>query len=478
MNARTDLTELLDAYLADGADVLPDRVIEAALETIDRTDQRSAVRRPQRRQIVSQPLRFAAAAVIAVAVLGSLVVLTGSPRPPAASGVVGSLPPSVLPSIAIASQSGAPSSSQPAARPAAWTSAGAMASPRFLMTATLLEDGRVLVAGGRTTAAGGAVRSPTLGSAEIYDPAANRWMQTAPMSASRVGHTATLLTDGRVLVVGGYDDFEALATAEIYDPAAARWSPTGSLTEGRGFHTATRLADGRVLVAGGRSNDSSTGHAIGSSEIYDPATGRWTLAGPLSDRHFGHSAISLADGRVLIAGTSWTAYKTRPSSRGDVFDPSTGQWTATGPMIEKRSWNVAALLDGGRVVVAGGGGTGTAEIYDVAANRWQQTGSMAVAHRNGTGSLLRDGRVLVVGGESGASTTGAGTNVASTGAAIAEAELFDPANDAWTPTVGLATPRDLAACVVLADGSVLVIGGSNGGVGIASAERFDPGVAE
>jgi hypothetical protein len=473
MNARTDLTELLDAYLADGADVLPDRVIEAALETIDRTDQRSPVRRPQRRQIVSQPLRFAAAAVIAVAVLGSLAFLTQSRRPPAASSPVGSPGASVVPSLVIGSPAAVPTSSPPAARPASWSAAGSMSSPRFLMTATLLADGRVLVAGGRTSAD---PQSLTLASAELYDPAAKRWTPIAPMSARRAGHTATLLADGRVLIVGGYDNFAALATAEIYDPVTGQWAATGSLHEARGFHVAVRLGDGRVLVSGGRSNDSSTGRALRSSELYDPATGRWSAAGDLLDGHYDHSATLLPDGRVVVAGASWT-YKPKAIATGEIFDLSTGRWTPTAPMVESRYADLGFTLDDGRVLVVGSGTSADAEIYDPAVDRWVATRPMTSNRWYPTGALLPDGRIIVVGGEAGPGSRGGSTAFVA-GSALRTAEVFELASGTWSATMTMETAREFARGVVLKDGSLLVIGGSNGGVGIASAERFDPGVAE
>ena len=102
------------------------------------------------------------------------------------------------------------------------------------------------------------------------------------MASGRSVQTATRLADGRVLVAGGFDDWAALATAEIYDPATRTWTPTGSMIEGRGYHTATLLPDGKVLVAGGRSNNSSTGLAVSSAELYDPATGTWTPTASMS----------------------------------------------------------------------------------------------------------------------------------------------------------------------------------------------------
>ena len=122
------------------------------------------------------------------------------------------------------------------------------------------------------------------------------------MASGRSVQTATRLSDGRVLVAGGFDDWAALATAEIYDPATGTWAPTGSMVEGRGYHTATLLPDGRVLVAGGRSNNSSTGHALSSAELFDPATGTWTPTASMSRGRAYHTATLLP-----TAGSSWRA---------------------------------------------------------------------------------------------------------------------------------------------------------------------------
>ena len=105
-------------------------------------------------------------------------------------------------------------------------------------TATLLANGKVLVAGG----------GDNLATAELYDPATGTWTFTGSLNAGRGAHTAALLSDGKVLVAGGGDN---LATAELYDPATGTWTFTGSLNAGRYLHTSTLLTNGRVLIAGG-----------------------------------------------------------------------------------------------------------------------------------------------------------------------------------------------------------------------------------
>jgi hypothetical protein len=151
-----------------------------------------------------------------------------------------------------AGESTAASASPVVQVPASWTATGSLLEARANHTATLLSDGRVLVAGG-----GGSGLSALLATAELYDPASGSWTATGSMNGVRILHTATLLADGRVLVAGGADGIgetsvDALATAELYDPDSGSWTATGTMIEARAHHTATLLPDGKVLLAGGR----------------------------------------------------------------------------------------------------------------------------------------------------------------------------------------------------------------------------------
>ena len=131
----------------------------------------------------------------------------------------------------------------------------------------MLSDGRVLAAGGID-----GVSDSINNSAELFDPAVGLWSLTGSMTEPRFGHTATLLEDGRVLVVGGTASLKVLGTSEIYDTISGVWIPTANLNEARYDHTATLLLDGRVLVAGGRT---IAGRQTREAEIYDPATDTW-----------------------------------------------------------------------------------------------------------------------------------------------------------------------------------------------------------
>jgi hypothetical protein len=203
----------------------------------------------------------------------------------------------------------------PASAADPFTATGAMQGKRANFTATLLPDGKVL-------AAGGAAMSGTtsgLSSAELYNPSTGTWAPTAAMGTERSDHTATLLPNGKVLVAGGGNSSTAyLSSAELYNPATGTWAPTGAMSNGRLRPTATLLADGRVLIVGGLGLNSPSGR-LSSAELYNPATGTWAPTGSMSTVRWNHTATLLPNGKVLVAGgsPSNTSYLPREQRSGD-----------------------------------------------------------------------------------------------------------------------------------------------------------------
>ena len=228
---------------------------------------------------------------------------------------------------------------------------GPMNNARQVHTATLLANGKVLVAGGYST------NNPlsgveTLSSAEVFDPATGTWTVTGAMSDRRSGHTATLLPSGKVLVAGGYST-NILSSAEVFDPTTGTWTPTGAMHTSRDGHTATLLTNGKVLVAGG---DGTNSDPVVSAELYDPATGTWTETGALNEAHSWHKAILLGNGKVLIvAGYGLTGY----AFLTELYDPATGTWSPTVDSFYALGGHRAALLPNGQVLATGGFQYGT-----------------------------------------------------------------------------------------------------------------------
>jgi hypothetical protein len=287
----------------------------------------------------------------------------------------------------------------------AFTTAGSLLQGRYGHAAVLLMDQAVLVVGGADWGGVNWVSSPGRSTAEVFDPTgAGSFMPTGSMSIDRLMPTASLLPNGKVLVAGGARSSVLYwSSAELYDPGTASFSPTGVMTTARAHHTAVLLPNGKVLVAGGLNG----GGSVSAAELYDPAGETFEPTGPMTAGRAWATATLLANGKVLFAG-GWGG--TAALASAELYDPATGTFSATGDLGAARYYHTATRLPSGEVLVAGGYqgtypqvGAGaaaldTAEIYDPLTGLWRAAGPLGTARRQHAAVLLPDGRTLVVGG--------------------------------------------------------------------------------
>ena len=288
----------------------------------------------------------------------------------------------------------------------AFASTGSMADRRYAQTATRLQNGEVLVTGGfsfDSTACFNDGTSPALKSAELYNPSNGSFTSTGSMVGERGGHTATLLNDGKVLIAGGgktgggQPPFfgDGLATAELHDPATGVFTSTGNMVSGRVGQTATLLASGKVLIVGGLSTSSSD--PVATAELYDPLTGLFSSTGSMMTARAGHAATLLQNGKVLVTGGLNHRSLTTDVDTAEIYDPATGSFLATGSMEVARWAHTSTLLPNGTVLVVGGGSL-FSEIYHPSTGSFSISALTESEHSGHSTTLLQDGRVLVIGG--------------------------------------------------------------------------------
>ena len=320
------------------------------------------------------------------------------------------------------------------ARPAAgFIPAGKMNVARDGHTATLLPDGRVLIAGGGSL------------TAELFDPAAKTFSLVGTMLSTLAPRSATMLANsalpnyGKVLISGGNE-----VVTELFDPATGKFTATGSTLAPHVGQTATLLKNGKVLIVGGET---------AKAELFDPSSGTFTATGSMADSRTGHSAALLADGRVLITGGCQDVPPgTWPVSgcpsydlSAETYDPVTGMFTpTTGSMSVGRFGHKSSVLADGTVLISGT--DSTAELFDPTTGSFASVGATSTGDR-ATLTLRNDGTVLVAGGRPHRSTSAA--------------NLYAPESGGFVPTESLITPRDGHAATLLLDGSVLITGGTD-----------------
>lgn len=314
---------------------------------------------------------------------------------------------------------------------------GQMLEPRSGHSATLLPDGKVLIAGGMRR------NQDFYKSAELYDPPTHKFQRTGEMAIGRVGHIAVLLRTGKVLIAGGWVGQDGTDSAELYDPATGKFAVISQMTTRRGRPSATLLPDGDVLITGGEERDNEP---LASAEIFAVQTLSFQSTGSMHHARISHTATLLNDGRVLIAG----GYTGNVSSSAELYDPRTGTFTETGNLGIPRCKHTAGLLPDGRVLIAGGsdergwnGNLNSAEIYDPQTGKFRPTATMDNSRFKlpDEAVQLPSGRLVIAGGST-------------------EIEVYDPVSGKFLIADGrLSDSWHFMSETKLLDGSVLLAGG-------------------
>ena len=251
---------------------------------------------------------------------------------------------------------------------------------------------------------------------------------------------------------------------------ASKWKITGPLTDARAEHTATTLPDGTVLVAGGYNETT----VLASTERYNPASGVWTRTAPMNVPRSGHTATLLPDGTVLVAGGFEHKKDFYPIDSTERYNPATNTWTLSKPMHLKRGLHLAILLSQGRVLLIGCGpnqsvnNQRSVELYDAASDSWTQMSPSKLAHTRGSANLQLDGTVVVAGGAEETPTPGAGISM------VAYSERYDPASNTWSEIALLNESPYAQTATVINDGTILLVGGRNTGQTYKGAIRYQP----
>lgn len=326
--------------------------------------------------------------------------------------------------------------------PSGFFQTGSMTTPRFSHTATLLNTGNALFAGGIASykvfyrGSQSTCIAVATDHAELFDPLNGTFAPTGPMSTLRVNHTSTLLQDGKVLVTGGDTALQGPGTAEIFDPATAVFTATGNMISLHSHHAATLLPSGKVLITGGVSG-------ADISDVFNPALGAFAATGPMSGPRSFHTATLLPNGKVLVVGG--IGLMNTVLSTAELYDPAAGTFAPAASMATARRSHTATLLPSGAILIAGGfdqsgAALSTAEIYNPITGMFAPTASMNVAHSQHTATLLPSGKVLIAGG---------GNFVA---------ELFDPGTGTFSLTGSMLISRILHTATLLPSGQVVVTG--------------------
>jgi hypothetical protein len=359
--------------------------------------------------------------------------------------------------------------------PGTVTPTGDLHSPRSSHTATLLPNGRVLIAGGTAVLPGFPVSSST----ELYDASSGTFIPAGNMTTSRSGHTATLLPDGKVLIAGGHASFgsgawgdTAQSSAELYDPLPGTFTPTGSMRAPREGHTATLLDNGKVLIAGGVSYADGKQTFLGSAELFDPATGTFTPTGNMQVARTALTATLLASGKVLMSSYfNYTSDDSDDLEHTELYDPASGTFSLSGraayPAFQLRIASSSLLTNGDvlNTLEDQCDPDDLAELYHPSTETLDATAKTSGIRGYTTATLLPDGKVFL-----------AGQDFSRRQSPYASAELYDPAAGLFSTPIPTRSEQGHTA-TLLPDGTVLLAGGwICCGLTIATADIYHPSV--
>jgi len=366
-----------------------------------------------------------------------------------------------------------------------WSTLGELRIPRGAHSATPLQDGRILIAGGQIArpdeqgdhdphaprSDATAVSTTTV---EFVDPTSATVQSGPSLLQPRAGHYGARLTDGRVVLVGGLRisaELQEVSGSETWCPTATTWEPSVPGPAPSLGDSFVELAPGRLMRTGGlRVNDTTSTDCW----IWKEQTVTWQPQQPLNASRYLHGSATLADGSVLVVGGLHLA-KPEGSSEAlcvvERWSPRTGRWTVLGSLPVPVAEPVVTPLRDGNALITGGydeQSHPTCSLYDATTNTLRRTGDLNIPRTGHTATQLEDGSVLVLGGTS--NLEGNRLEVA-----LEDAERWDPSTDAWTVAEGPGAARFAHTTTRLPDRRLLVVGGRNRGQRVGAIEVFsDP----
>ncbi len=284
--------------------------------------------------------------------------------------------------------------------PAHWSSISKGAPQGRYQTSTLLPNGDVLITGGSIKDSAGS--DTVLKKTYRYQTAKGTFVSAGDMATERESHTATLLKNGKVLVTGGESNTTYLSSTELFDPATMKWTAGPKLNRSRWDHVAVRLKNDWVMITGGFGSSDSISDVI----LYNPASNSFsTPASAMSEARRSHTMTVLNDGRVLIAGgiKGNSTWKWVSSDTTEIYDPKTGTFKAGPKMSRPRNAHTASLRSNGTVLIVGGvawkatNPSKTNDLFDPVKGTMTKISYPAAGLPTGhEAMLLSDGRVLVI----------------------------------------------------------------------------------